>query len=314
MAVPEFQAFLLPLLRILADGREQTYKDVFGRMQAVLDVSDADLADLLPSKRLTRFESRVYWAATYLDQAKLIEKPARGRLRITERGGAALASGPARIDRAFLMQYAEFAAFAKRDAAQGGAPGAGGPIPKPAHGGTVEVAEVLSPEEMLEAGHLAIRQSVVEHLREKLAACSPGFFERLVVDLLIGMGYGGSRIDAGEVVGGTGDGGIDGISKEDKLGLDVVYLQAKRWRDPVSRPTVQAFAGSLDMHRARKGVFITTSTFTSDARDFVTRIEKRIVLIDGSHLAELMIDHGIGVTEVRSYTVKRVDSDYFEEP
>ncbi len=311
MAVPEFQAFLLPLLRILADGHEKTYKDVFGQMQAVLGVSDADLANLLPSKRLTRFESRVYWAATYLDQAKLIEKPSRGRLRITDRGMDALATNPERIDRGFLLQYPEFAEFSGRE---GNQPGKQRPAANPRQQSPDAITEIMSPEEMIESGHLAIRQSIVEQLRERLAACSPSFFERLVVDLLIAMGYGGSRVDAGEVVGGTGDGGIDGIIKEDKLGLDVVYLQAKRWRDPVSRPTVQAFAGSLDMHRARKGVLITTSTFTSDARDFVTRIEKRIVLIDGILLAELMIDHGVGVTDVRSYTVKRVDSDYFDEP
>jgi restriction system protein len=311
MPIPEFQAFLLPLRRILADGREQTYKDVFGQMQAALAVSDADLTELLPSKRLTRFESRVYWAATYLDQAKLIAKPSRGRLRITDRGAAALATDPPRIDRAFLLRYLEFAEFSRRDGTQPVKQARGSDSGQRPSG---EIAEVMTPEEMLEAGHAAIRRSVVEHLRARLAACSPAFFERLVVDLLIAMGYGGSRIDAGEVVGGTGDGGIDGIIKEDKLGLDVVYLQAKRWREPVSRPMVQAFAGSLDMHRARKGVFITTSNFTSDARDFVTRIEKRIVHIDGILLAELMIDHGVGVTDVRSYAVKRVDSDYFDEP
>ncbi len=311
MAVPEFQAFLLPLLRILADGQERSYKDVFGQMQAALGVSETDLAELLPSKRLTRFESRVYWAATYLDQARLITKPARGRLRITERGMSALATKPTRIDRVFLLQYPEFAAFAGRDGTQHGKQA---PETEPRHRPPAEIVEVMTPEEMLEAGHLAIRRSVVEQLRERLASCSPSFFERLVVDLLIATGYGGSRIDAGEVVGGTGDGGVDGTIKEDKLGLDVVYLQAKRWRDPVSRPIVQAFAGSLDMHGARKGVLITTSTFTSDARDFVTRIEKRIVLIDGSLLAELMIDHGIGVTDVRTYAVKRVDNDYFDGP
>jgi restriction system protein len=306
MAVPEFQAFLLPLLRLLADGQEHAYKELFGQMQDRLGVSDAELGELLPSKRLTRFESRVYWSATYLAQAKLIEKLGRGRLRITERGRDALAADPPRIDRPFLLRYPEFAAFSKRD--QIGSES----IPTTADG--IDTPEAMTPEEMLEAGHHAVRRSVAEQLRTRLAACSPAFFERLVVDLLVAMGYGGSRMDAGEVVGGSGDGGIDGIIKEDKLGLDVVYLQAKRWRDPVSRPTVQAFAGSLDMHRARKGVFITTSTFTADARDFVTRIEKRIVLIDGVQLAELMIDHGIGVTEVRSYAVKRVDSDYFEEP
>ena len=147
----------------------------------------------------------------------------------------------------------------------------------------------------------------------KLRECSPAFFEQVVVDLLVAMGYGGSRRDAGQAVGRAGDGGIDGIIKEDRLGLDGIYVQAKRWEASVGRPTVQAFAGSLEGHRARKGVLITTSELTGDARDYVTRIEKRIVLISGAELADLMVEHGVGVTEVRSYALKRLDSDYFEE-
>jgi restriction system protein len=169
----------------------------------------------------------------------------------------------------------------------------------------------LSPDERLEASYQQLREALAQDLLERIKQASPTFFERLVIDLLVAMGYGGSRRDAGEAVGRSGDGGIDGIIKEDRLGLDFVYVQAKRWEGSVSRPTVQAFAGSLEGQRARKGVLITTSTFTREARDYVTRIEKRIVLIDGDQLTQLMIDHGVGVADVTSYHVKRVDTDYF---
>jgi restriction system protein len=170
-----------------------------------------------------------------------------------------------------------------------------------------------TPEDLVEKGYEQLRRTLASDLLEKVKSCSPRFFERLVVDLLVAMGYGGSRQDAGKAVGQARDGGIDGIIKEDKLGLDAVYIQAKRWEQPVGRPVVQGFSGSLDPHRARKGVFITTSRFTDDAREYVDKIEKKIVLIDGEELAQLMIDHGIGVTDMATYTLKRMDTDYFEE-
>ncbi|MBC6937830.1 MAG: hypothetical protein DWB42_18655 [Chloroflexi bacterium] len=170
-----------------------------------------------------------------------------------------------------------------------------------------------TPEEILEASYQDLRTDLAKELLERVKACSPRFFEKLVVDLLLAMGYGGSRKDAGAAIGQSGDGGIDGIIKEDRLGLDIVYVQAKRWDGTVGRPVVQAFAGSLEGFRARKGVFITTSTFSKDAREYVERIEKKIVLIDGEQLAQFMIDYGIGVTEVATYTVKKADQDYFGE-
>jgi Restriction endonuclease len=177
-------------------------------------------------------------------------------------------------------------------------------------GGAVETQ---TPEEVLEASYLELRRALAQELIDRVMACPPKFFESLVVDLIVAMGYGGSRRDAGRAIGQSGDGGIDGIIKEDKLGLDIVYIQAKRWNNVVGRPVVQAFAGSLDGQRARKGIMITTSYFSPDARDYVGRIEKKIVLIDGVQLAQLMIDYGIGVAEVANYTVKRVDLDYFED-
>ncbi len=170
-----------------------------------------------------------------------------------------------------------------------------------------------TPFETLEVAYQDLRRALAQDVLDRVKRCSLKFFEKLVVDLLVAIGYGGSKKDAGQAVGRCGDDGVDGIIKEDKLGLDVVYIQAKRWEGTVGRPTVQEFAGSLEGHRARKGVLMTTSRFSQDAKDYVGRIEKKIVLIDGEQLAQLMIDHGIGVTEVVSYAVKRVDSDYFEE-
>lgn len=195
----------------------------------------------------------------------------------------------------FLRQYPEFVQFRRAR--------------RPAAGEEIDE----TPEEILESSYQNLRRDLAKELLERIMSCSPTFFEGLVVDLLVAMGYGGSRIDAGQAVGQSHDGGIDGIIKEDKLGLDVVYVQAKRWEATVGRPKVQTFAGSLEGLRARKGVLITTSQFSQEARDYVKRIEKRIVLINGEQLAELMIDHGIGTTEVASYPLKKVDLDYFGE-
>jgi restriction system protein len=172
---------------------------------------------------------------------------------------------------------------------------------------------VQTPEETLESSYQNLRSKTAQDLLERVMACSPRFFEQLVVDLLVAMGYGGSRKDAGQAVGQSGDGGVDGIIKEDRLGLDVVHIQAKRWKDTVGRPTVQAFAGSLEGYRARKGVLITTSQFSQEAKSYVTNIEKKIVLIDGEQLTQLMLDYGIGVSEIATYTVKQIDLDYFAD-
>lgn len=299
MAVPDFQSIMRPMLDLLTDGRHHRISDLQHRLARQLLLTPDDLAETIASGKQTRFSNRVAWSGTHLYQAGLVSRPLRAHIAITDRGRSLLAALPPdqRIEVAMLYQYPEYQAFRSRS---GSAP-------------TVEAVRFETPEELFHGSHQQMRQALAEQVRERVASCSPAFFERLVVDLLVAMGYGGTRRDAGQVVGGSGDGGIDGIIKEDKLGLDVVYLQAKRWKDNVSRSTVQAFAGSLEMHRARKGVLITTSGFTPDARDYTSRIEKRIVLIDGQELAELMIDHGIGVTDIQTYTLKRIDSDYFEE-
>jgi restriction system protein len=265
-------------------------------------MSDAEMTARVPSGQSTIFENRVGWARTYLKKAGLIEPALRGQYRITPRGLDVLKSKPLKIDVALLRRFPEFVEFIspKNDGQTTGVE-------------AIETPESLTPLEVLESAYKSLRRELADELLQTVRSATPSFFEHLVVDLLVALGYGGSRKDAGQAVGRSGDDGVDGIIKEDRLGLDAVYIQAKRWSATVGRPEVQAFAGSLEGHRARKGVFITTSQFTRDARDYVTRIEKRIVLIDGEQLAQLMMDFGVGVTEVDTYKVKKLDRDYFEE-
>ena len=236
----------------------------------------------------------------------MLDYPGRGRIRITSRGADLIRQAPATINLKLLMQYPEFVAFRQSGAAPDGR--------VEVTGSSGEEPQVHStPEEKLEASYKESRNRLAEELQELMLKCSPAFFERLVIDVLVEMGYGGSREDAAEVLGKTGDNGVDGIIKEDKLGLDAIYVQAKRWQGTVGRPELQAFAGSLEGHRARKGVFITTSAFSREARDYVRNIEKKIVLLDGPELAKHMIDHGVGVSDVATYKIRRVDLDYFDE-
>jgi len=234
------------------------------------------------------------------EKAGLLESTGRGKFRITNRGLEILRSNPTGINTRFLKQFPEFLEFQNLSRQEN-------------KQDEKDEEPSRTPEEVLEGSYQDLRRDLAQELLNRVKNSSPRFFERLVVDLLVALGYGGSRRDAGQAVGQSGDGGIDGIIKEDKLGLDVVYIQAKRWEATVGRPIVQAFAGSLEGQKARKGVLITASQFSQEAKDYVNRIEKKIVLIDGEQLAQLMIDHGIGVTEVASYTVKKVDHDYFDD-
>jgi restriction system protein len=303
MPIPDFQTLMRPLLLHLLDGKAHSFSELVPLVAGDFGLTSDELAHLLPSGRQPTFRNRLHWASFYLEKAGVLDKPKRGWLELTPRGRELLAKA-APINSKALEQFEEFQKFLTRE----GEPvsGSGGTVIAP-------VADARTPQELLEQGHALHRRSLASDVIARVKACTPAFFEQLVVDLLVAMGYGGSRKDAGEAVGRSGDGGIDGIIKEDRLGLDAVYVQAKRWESSVGRPVVQAFAGSLEGHRARKGVLITTSAFSSDARDYVGRIEKRIVLIDGPQLAELMIEHGIGVAEVQTYTLKRLDSDYFDE-
>ena len=259
-------------------------------------------AELLPSGQQCIFNNRVGWACSYLKKAGLLDSPRRGIFRITDRGRKVLAENLSRIDVKYLERFPEFTVF--RAASRG-------------NNEQIQqfVAETTdkTPEEVLELAHQSLRQSLAQEIVGRILACTPAFFETLVVELLVKMGYGGSRRDAGQRLGQSGDGGIDGIIKEDRLGLDTIYIQAKRWQGSVGRPEVQKFVGALQGQFARKGVFITTSCFTTDAIDYATRLDTKVVLIDGEQLANLMIDFDVGVSVAASYIVKRIDSDYFEE-
>jgi restriction system protein len=301
MAIPDFQQIMLPLLELLADGELHQFNDVRIALEEFFHLTEKEKGELLPSGIQPRFANRVGWARTHLGKAGLVNTPQRGIYKITERGQEVLKQKPAKVDLFFLDQFAEHVEFRKRKNAP--------------TGNHVQVIEdsADTPKEALEKAYLTLRSSLSQELLDRIKQAPPGFFEKLVVGLLLKMGYGGSRQDAGQAIGRSGDGGIDGIIKEDKLGLDVIYLQAKRWEGTVGRPVVQAFAGSLEGHRARKGVLITTSNFSADAKDYVSRIEKKIVLIDGQMLSELMIDHDLGVAIEDTYIVRRIDFDYFSE-
>lgn len=302
VAVPDYQRIMLPLLSLLADGRDRRTMDLLPELGEHFQLSDQDVTEMLPSGQRV-FYNRVHWAKSYLGKAGLLIVPARGFVRITDQGRAVLADHPGRIDVAYLSRFPSFEAFRHASSKK---------TPSVTSGG-MEETDAVTPEELLEQTWRALQQQGADELLDRVRQCSPAFFERLVVDLLVAMGYGGSRVEAGQSIGRSGDGGIDGIINEDRLGLDTVYVQAKRWGATVGRPVVQNFAGSLEGVRARKGVIITTSTFTQEAKSYVQHIEKRIVLIDGATLADLMLEHDVGVTTSHTYAVKRLDLDYFEE-
>lgn len=309
MPIPSYDGTMLPLLQFLRDGAEHDIRELREKIAAQFKLSEEERRQLLPSGRQAIFDSRVGWGKTYLEKAGLLATVKRGTYRITDAGKAVLSEHPPRIDKAFLMRFDSFRGFIERpdDEDTPAAPEPAGPIPVQA------AAPAVTPEESLERAYQEIRHKVEGDLLDAVLKASPSFFEKLVVELLVKMGYGGTLEDAGRALGRSHDGGLDGIIKEDHLGLDAIYVQAKRWQNNVGRPDVQAFAGSLEGERARKGVFITTSKFSNEARDYVRKIEKKIVLIDGVQLASLMVDFGIGVNPVSTYQVVRVDSDYFSE-
>ena len=305
MAVPDFQSIMLPLLRASGDGQEHALREVRENLADEFGLTDEDRAEMLPSGRQRTFDNRVAWAKSYLQQAGLLESPRRGHHVITQRGRDVLAENPSYINIRFLERFPEFVEFRSPNtrSAADTRPDVG---PSDASGGA-------TPEEGLEESYLALRSELARELLAKVLEGSALAFERLVVELLLKMGYGGSRREAGEAIGRSGDEGIDGIIREDRLGLDVIYLQAKRWNGTVGRPEIQKFVGALHGKRARKGVFITTGSFSADAEDYVAHIDPKVVLIGGRRLAELMIDYELGVTTQATFEVKRLDSDYFAE-
>jgi restriction system protein len=307
MAVPDYQSLMLPLLQLAEERKtEISTEDAVEALASRLKLSDDDLKEMLPSGVQRTFVNRVGWAATYMKKAKLLEPTRRGYFQITGRGQDILKKKPAIINAKMLRQYPEFLEFQQLKGTRSGEK-------RCASKDSLDIGAV-TPSEALENAFENLRDELVEELLAKLKKLSPTFFERIVVELLVKMGYGGSRADAGKAIGRSGDGGIDGIIKEDKLGLDVVYIQAKRWdNNPVGRPDVMQFAGALQAQKANKGIFITTSRFTDDARNYVSQIGSKIVLIDGEQLSHLMIDHDVGVSTVSQYPVKKIDIDYFDE-
>lgn len=305
MAIPGYQEFMLPLVKLAADGQEHKITDAIDSLADQFGVSEQEREILLPSGTQTRLYNRVTWALTYLTKSLLLEKSARGRFKIAARGTEALQKGPTRIDNKFLMQFDEFRAF-KSKKTKSAATAAS------ANDDTVDGDPSLTPLELVEGGYKELRETLIDELLERVRGMKPKTFEQLVVDVLVAMGYGGSQLDAAQVVGKSGDGGIDGVIKEDRLGLDMVYVQAKRHEADVGPGAIREFVGSLGEHKANKGVFITCGGFTSGAKEAAAKAHFRIVLIDGDQLAEYMIDHGVGVTDYKTYVVKKLDSDYFE--
>jgi len=292
---------MLPLLRRLADRQEYPLPVIIEALAGELKLTESERRELLPSGGQFVFNNRVGWARTYMKKAGLLSTPKRGMLQITDRGLEVLKKNPNRVDNKVLRQFPEFLEFQKA---------------KDEPAAEVEPAgtERLDPQENIEVSYQRIRKELSEELLTRIKTCSPSFFERLVVELLLKMGYGGSRRDFGQAIGKPGDGGIDAVIKEDKLGLDAVYLQAKRWdTGQVGSKEIQAFVGALHGKKARKGVFITTSGFSKPAQEYVREIQDKVILIDGSTLADLLIEHGVGLSTVATYDVKKIDTDYFSE-
>lgn len=302
MPIPDFQTLMRPLLEAHADRKEHLNRDLVAQLAQQFGLTDEERREMLPSGRARLFDNRIGWAKAHILQAGLLAAPRRAISTITDRGIQALLNHPEKINLRALNDYEEYREFKNRrrstDDEESNSPDS-------------EAEDQETPEELLENAYLKVRRQIESELLSQIKSSPPEFLERVVVDLVVRMGYGGSRKDAGEALGRSGDEGIDGIIKEDPLGLDIIYLQAKRWEGTVGRPEIQKFAGALQGQRARKGIFITTSNFSSDALEYTSRIETKIILIDGLRLAKLMFDHGVGVATASTYEVKRIDSDYF---
>jgi len=294
---------MLPLLELASDEKEHSLEQARQVMANRFNLTPVDQTEMLPTGRQTRFSNRVAWAKSYLLQAGLLGSARRAYFQITPRGQAVLEQRPTGIDIGFLEQFEEFRRFRR----------AGHPsesVNAPKH---QSLAEIDTPEEALEEAYQSIRSDLGVELLSRVRSSTPKFFETLVVELLLKMGYGRNRAEAGRAIGASGDEGIDGIISEDRLGLETIYIQAKRWEGTVGRPEIQKFVGALHGKRARKGVFITSGTFSGDAEEYVEHIDPRVVLIDGRQLAEYMIDHDLGVTPKARYDIKRIDTDFFAD-
>lgn len=303
--IPDYQTLMLPLLKLVADKREHKYRDLIEKLAIEFDVTEDERKELLASGNQAIFDNRVGWAKTYLKKAGLLDSPKRATFVITNIGLETLKQNPNRVDAKFLRQFPAFLEFQNAS--------------RNDNETEEEIINVetnqQTPEENLDKAYQRIRKSLASELLNKIVELSPTFFERLVVELLVKMGYGGSIQDAGKAIGKSGDEGIDGTIKEDKLGLDIIYIQAKRWKqgNVVGRPELHKFVGALAGQGAKKGIFITTSNFTKEALEYTPKNETKIVLIDGEQLAQLMIDCNLGCTTQQTYELKKIDSDYFDE-
>lgn len=301
MAVPDFQTLMRPILVELSDGQDHANASLRAHLAEYFSLTPEDLAEQLPSGRAKTFANRVGWATTYLFRTGLVERPRRSVYRISGRGRQILEQHPERVDLKVLSQFEEFHEF--RQTKQ--SPSNVIQLPKPV------VDSDQTPEEQIAAAYTQLRAVLAADVLDRVHERSPDFFEQLVLDVLHAMGYGGRSEDSVRRLGKSGDEGVDGVIREDALGLDLIYVQAKKWANPVGRPEIQKFFGALHGQRASKGVFITTSTYTSEAMNYAESVTPRVILIDGKELSRLMIDHEVGVTVARKYELKRVDLDYF---
>ncbi|MEW6056156.1 MAG: restriction endonuclease [Bdellovibrionota bacterium] len=303
MPIPDYQTIMLPLLKLVAIKKAISIREATDFIANEFKLSDAERSAVLPSGKQEIIVNRVAWARTYMKKAGLLSSPQRGMIQITERGRQVIAENPKEINVAFLSRFPEFIEFRSIE------------NEKETNGSAKSEVSSSSatPEELLEQSFLELKNSLLGEILDRVKSCSPEFFEHLVVDTLVRMGYGGSRKEAGKAIGQSGDEGIDGIINEDRLGLDVIYIQAKRWKGIVGRPEIQKFAGALQGKRAKKGIFITTSDFTSEAKEFAKNIDAKIILISGGQLVELMWEYDIGVAGAASYQVKKLDVDFFSE-
>ena len=311
MAIPDYQSLMLPVLKIANDGKEHRISNVVTQLGQDYKLTENELEELLPSGKQTTFSNRVHWAKTYLSQSKLLENTRRAHFQITDRGRAVLAENPARVDARLLRRFAEFNAFV------------GGQKDE-----TVQAAKELSsadsangeiasktPDELLRSTIVEMESALASELLSRVLSATPAFFEQLIVDLLLAMGYGGSREGAGRAIGKSGDGGLDGVIDQDQLGLDRIYIQAKKYNpdNAVSEPDIRGFSGSLGANKATKGVFVTTAYFTKPAIEFAERTPHKIVLIDGVELTRLMIRHSVGIRVAETLHIKKTDEDFFSD-
>ena len=301
--IPDFQSIMLPLLEIIGDKKEYTIQEIRDSLAKNFNLTEEEKSEPLPKSKQKRFNNRVGWARTYLKKAELLVYTQKDVFKITDRGLTVLKEKPSKINVKYLKRFPELLEFIK-------------PSKKIVHPKDKDIELILekkTPEDLLEIGYEKFQEKLLSDLLEKITQCSPEFFERLVVELLVGMGYGGSFEDAGKAIGKSGDEGIDGIIKEDRLGLDVIYVQAKRWANQVGRPDIQKFAGALLGKKAKRGIFITNSTFSEKAIEYARNVENKIILIDGEQLTKHMVENGIGVSETASYSINKIDLDYFTE-